>query len=152
MTCHLFSLEMGGTSSTPVSSDDSSSAAVVSQTPTSACPVQHTLPAPNRTSQPSVSECPAHQDSRVNLQTSQCPVSAGGGCDSSAMDEGVDVLDPSNMVIKLMLFIMFLNYVQDLKIIFKKLPISMFQQCMLYYFDTLYVVNQQMYIPSYFLV
>ena len=45
---------------------------------------------------------------------------------------------------------MFLNYVQDLKIIFKRLPISMFQQCMLYYFDALYVVNQQMYIPSYF--
>ena len=90
---------MGGTSSTPVSADGSSSAAaVVSQTPTSGCPVQHTLPASNRTSQPSMSECPAHQDSRVNLQASQCPISAGSGCDSSAIDKGADVLDPTNMV------------------------------------------------------
>lgn len=86
---------MGGTSSTPVPADGSTSAAVVTQTPPSGCPVQRAPPAPDRTSQPSVSECPAHQDS-VKLQASQCPISAGSGCDSSTMDKGD--LDPTNMV------------------------------------------------------
>lgn len=89
---------MGGSSSTPVPADGSSGAAVVTQAPLNGCPVQHTSPAQDRTSQSSVSECPAHQDSRVKLQASQCPMSAGSGCDSSTMDKGGDALDPTNMM------------------------------------------------------
>jgi len=90
---------MGGTSSTPVPSDGGSSVAVVTQSPTSGCPVQHTIPPADRTTQPSVSECPMHQD-RAKSQASQCPMSAGSGCDSSTIDKGGDALDPTNMVTK----------------------------------------------------
>ncbi|KAJ7386604.1 hypothetical protein OS493_008752, partial [Desmophyllum pertusum] len=87
---------MGGSSSTPA--DAGGSVAVVTQTPTSGCPVQHSSPAPDRTSKPSISECPAHQDDGMKLQASQCPISAGSGCDSNAVDKGPDALDPANMV------------------------------------------------------
>jgi len=90
--------EMGGSSSTPVPSDAGGSAAIVTQAPTGGCPVQHSSPAPDRTSKPSISECPVHQDSMVKLQASQCPISAGTGCDSAAIDKGADALDPANMV------------------------------------------------------
>ena len=89
---------MGGSSSTPVPSDAGGSAAIVTQAPTSGCPVQHSSPAPDRTSKPSITECPVHQESRVKLQASQCPISAGTGCDSTAIDKGADALDPTNMV------------------------------------------------------
>ena len=89
---------MGGSSSTPAPTDASGSAAVVTQTPPSGCPVQHSPPVPVRTAKPSVSECPAHQDGAVKLQASQCPISGGSGCDSSTMDKGADALDPTNMV------------------------------------------------------
>ena len=87
---------MGGSSSTP--SDAGGSAAIVTQAPTGGCPVQHSSPAPERTSKPSISECPVHQDSMAKLQASQCPISAGGGCDSAAIDNSADALDPANMV------------------------------------------------------
>ena len=87
---------MGGSSSTPVP-DGSAGAAVITQAPPSGCPVQHTSLASEK-SQPSVSECPAHQDSRMRPQASECPMSAGSGCDSRTIDQGTDALDPTNMV------------------------------------------------------
>ena len=87
---------MGGSSSTPVPSDAGGSAAIITQAPTGGCPVQHSPSAPM--SKPSISECPVHQDSMVKLQASQCPISAGSGCDSAAIDKGADALDPANMV------------------------------------------------------
>ena len=98
LTISLLLPEMGGSSSTPVPSDAGGSAAIVTQAPTGGCPVQHSPPAPGRTSKPSISECPVHQDSMVKLQASQCPISAGSGCDSTAIDKGADALDPANMV------------------------------------------------------
>lgn len=89
---------MGGSSSSPVASDAGGSAAIVTQAPAGGCPVQHSSSAPNRTSKSSTSECPVHQDSMVKLQASQCPISAGSGCDSAAIDKGADALDPANMV------------------------------------------------------
>ena len=81
--------------SSPVASGGNSGAAVLTETPTNGCPVQHASPSPKSASQLSVSECPAQ--SRVNVQTSQCPVTASG-CDSSTMGSNSDVLDPTNMV------------------------------------------------------
>lgn len=89
---------MGGSSSSPVASDAGGSAAIVTQAPAGGCPVQHSSPAPDRTSKSSTSECPVHQDSMVKLQASQCPISAGSGCDSAAIDKGADALDPANMM------------------------------------------------------
>ena len=79
-------------SSTPVPADASASVAVVTHTPTTGCPVQHSSPAP------SISECPAHQGGSVKLQASQCPIGGGTGCDSAAIDNGSGALDPTNMV------------------------------------------------------
>ena len=89
---------MGGSSSSPVATDAGGSVAIVTQAPAGGCPVQHSSPAPDRMAKPSISECPVHQDSMVKLQASQCPISAGSGCDSAAIDKGVDALDPVNMV------------------------------------------------------
>lgn len=88
---------MGGSTSSPVTADGNASTAVLTQPLASGCPVQHTSSTLDRTPQPATSECPAQQD-KAKLQTSQCPVSAGSGCDSSAIDNGVEVLDPTNMV------------------------------------------------------
>lgn len=98
LTLVLLLPEMGGSSSAPVASDAGGSAAIVTQAPTGGCPVQHSSPAPDRTSKPSISECPIHQDNMVKVQASQCPISAGSGCDSAAIDKGADALDPANMV------------------------------------------------------
>jgi len=98
LTIILLLPEMGGSSSAPVASDAGGSVAIVTQAPTSGCPVQHSSPAPDRTPKQSISECPIHQDSMVKLQASQCPISAGSGCDSAAIDKGADALDPANMV------------------------------------------------------
>ena len=84
---------MGSTSSAPVAADSGAGVAIVTQTPSAGCPVQHSTPVP------SVSECPAHQGGSVKLQASQCPISRGAGCDSAALDNSSDALDPSNMVI-----------------------------------------------------
>ena len=81
--------------SSPVVGGGNSAAAVITETPTNGCPVQHSSPSPNSASQPLVSECPAQN--RVNLQASQCPITASG-CDSSTMDSNSDALDPTNMV------------------------------------------------------
>lgn len=107
---------MGGSSSTPVPSDAGGSAAIVTQAPTG-CPVQHSPPAPDRTSKPSISECPVHQDSMVKLQASQCPISAGSGCDSAAIDKGADALDPANMV-KLVNYLELTPFCPTLEILF----------------------------------
>ena len=94
LTIILLLPEMGGSSSAPVASDAGGSAAIVTQAPTGGCPVQHSSPAPKQ----SISECPVRQDSMVKLQASQCPISAGSGCDSAAIDKRADALDPANMV------------------------------------------------------
>ncbi|XP_074612522.1 holocytochrome c-type synthase-like [Acropora palmata] len=86
---------MGGSVSSPVAGAGNSGAAVLTESPTNGCPVQHVSPSPNSASQLSVSECPAQN--RVNVQTSQCPVTASG-CDSSTMDSNSDALDPTNMM------------------------------------------------------
>lgn len=83
---------MGSTSSASVAADSGASVAIVTQTPSAGCPVQHSTPVP------SVSECPAHQGGSVKLQASQCPINGGAGCDSAALDNSSDVLDPSNMM------------------------------------------------------
>ena len=88
----VFLLGMGSTSSTPGPADASASVAVVTHTPTTGCPVQHSSPAT------SISECPAHQGGSVKLQASQCPIGGGTGCESAAIDNGSDALDPTNMV------------------------------------------------------
>ena len=73
---------MGGSTSNPVVADSSASAAIITQTQATGCPVQHSSASPKKTLQPSISECPAI---------------ATGGCDSSTIDR-LDVLDPTNMV------------------------------------------------------
>ena len=88
----FFIIGMGSTSSVPVAADSGAGVAIVAQTPSAGCPVQHSTPVP------SVSECPAHQGGSVKLQASQCPISGGAGCDSAALDNSSDALDPSNMV------------------------------------------------------
>ena len=55
-----------------------------------------------------LSDCPVKHD---KLQVNQCPISAGKGCDSSAMDTSEAGLDPTNMVTALLLLtcLCFLN-------------------------------------------
>ena len=90
---------MGSTSSASVAADSGASVTIVTQTSSAGCPVQHSTPVP------SVSECPAHQGGSVKLQASQCPINGGAGCDSAALDNSSDVLDPSNMVNNLVIML-----------------------------------------------